>query len=51
MAYISEESDRYEVYVERFPQGGDKVRVSSDGGGQPKWRADGKELFYLGPAC
>ena len=48
MAYLSDESGRYEVYVERFPQGGDRVRVSSEGGGQPKWRRDGNELFYLG---
>ena len=47
MAYLSEESGRYEIYVERFPQGGDKIRISSGGGGQPKWRGDGQELYYL----
>jgi Tol biopolymer transport system component len=49
LAYISAESGRYEVYVEPFRQPGERVRVSPDGGGQPKWRGDGKELFYLSP--
>ena len=47
MAYMSDESGRFEVYVQRFPERGDKVRVSTDGGSQPKWRRDGRELFYL----
>ncbi|MDO8677104.1 MAG: protein kinase [Acidobacteriota bacterium] len=47
LAYVADESGRYEIYVERFPQAGDKLRLSSEGGGQPQWRRDGKELFYL----
>jgi Tol biopolymer transport system component len=47
LAYISTESGRYEVYVEPFRRRGEKVRVSAGGGAQPKWRGDGKELFYL----
>jgi len=46
LAYASRESDRSEVYVEPFRREGDRVRVSMDGGGQPKWRGDGKELFF-----
>ena len=46
LAYISTQSGDWEVYVEPFRRPGDRVRVSVDGGGQPKWRADGKELFY-----
>jgi Tol biopolymer transport system component len=46
LAYISDESGRYEVYVEPFRRPGERVRVSVDGGGQPKWRNDGKELFF-----
>jgi serine/threonine protein kinase/Tol biopolymer transport system component len=46
LAYASRESDRSEVYVEPFRREGDRVRVSTDGGGQPKWRGDGKELFF-----
>ena len=37
----------WEVYVARFPEFTDKRQVSSAGGMQPRWRRDGKELFYL----
>ena len=47
LAYITTESGRYEVYIEPFRRRGEKVRVSTGGGGQPRWRGDGKELFYL----
>jgi Tol biopolymer transport system component len=49
LAYVSQESGRSEVYLEPFRRAGDRVRVSVDGGGQPKWRGDGKELFYTTP--
>jgi Tol biopolymer transport system component len=49
LAYISRESGRDEVYVEPFRRDGERVRVSTNGGGQPKWRGDGKELFYTTP--
>ena len=38
-----------QVYVQPFERPGHKVRVSTDGGGDPKWRGDGKELFYVAP--
>ncbi|HEY3157330.1 MAG TPA: protein kinase, partial [Vicinamibacterales bacterium] len=48
MAYSSDESGRWEVYVAAFPGPGGKWQVSSGGGGaQPRWRRDGKELFDL----
>ncbi|MCA1733591.1 MAG: hypothetical protein LC732_08310 [Acidobacteria bacterium] len=47
LAYLSHESGRYEVYIEPFRRPGERVRVSRDGGGQPRWRGDGTELFYL----
>jgi len=48
VAYTSTESgQRLEVYVQSFPAGKGKVQVSSEGGSQPRWRADGKELFYI----
>jgi Tol biopolymer transport system component len=47
LAYISQESGRWEVYIEPFGRQGERVRVSVNGGGQPRWRGDGKELFYL----
>ena len=46
LAFISEETGRYEVYVERLDTR-ERSRVSREGGGQPRWRGDGKELFYL----
>ncbi|MBI4478398.1 MAG: PD40 domain-containing protein [Acidobacteria bacterium] len=47
LAYGSNESGSYEVYVQPFPTPGDRVRISTNGGSQPRWRKDGKELFYL----
>ena len=49
VAYTSTESGRPEVYVQPFPATGAKWQVSTAGGEQPRWRADGKELFYLAP--
>jgi eukaryotic-like serine/threonine-protein kinase len=48
VAYASNESGRWEVYVTSFPEAKGKWQVSNAGGEQPKWRGDGKELFYLG---
>ncbi|MDX1582480.1 MAG: protein kinase [Thermoanaerobaculia bacterium] len=47
LAYVSPESGRDEVYVEPFRREGDRARVSLAGGGQPKWRGDGNELFFV----
>jgi Tol biopolymer transport system component len=47
VAYRSTESGREEVFVVPYPGPGDKVQVSSTGGKFPRWRRDGKELFYL----
>jgi Tol biopolymer transport system component len=48
VAYMSEESGKKEVYVRLFPAAsGGKWMVSKGGGGQPIWRRDGKELFYI----
>ena len=49
MAYVSNESGRNQVYVAPFPGPGGKVPVSTAGGNQPRWRADGRELFYIAP--
>jgi Tol biopolymer transport system component len=46
IAYRSNESGIYEVYVAPFPGPGGKRQVSTAGGNAPRWRADGKELFY-----
>lgn len=47
VAYGSTESGKWEVYVTSFPDGRGKWQISTDGGTQPRWRGDGKELFYL----
>jgi len=47
MAYASDETGRREVYVRQFPSGEGLWRVSSGGGDQPRWRGDGKVLFYV----
>jgi len=47
IAYTSDESGRDEVYVQPFPPSGAKWEVSAEGGSFPRWRDDGKELFYL----
>ncbi len=47
IAYNTNESGRFEVKVVPFPPTGEKWQVSTDGGVQPTWRADGRELYYL----
>ena len=52
IAYASDESGRSEIYIQPFPappNGGSKTPISRDGGSQPRWRRDGKELFYSSP--
>jgi Tol biopolymer transport system component len=49
LAYASDESGAYQVYVQPFPPTGGKWQVSTGGGVQPRWRGDGKELFYIAP--
>jgi hypothetical protein len=49
VAYNSDESGREEVYAARFPEMDHTRQLSQEGGCQPMWRKDGKELFYLGP--
>jgi eukaryotic-like serine/threonine-protein kinase len=48
IAYQSNESGRYEIYVQPFPGLEGKFQISTNGGAQPRWRSDGKELFYIG---
>jgi hypothetical protein len=49
VVYTSNESGEYEIYVESYPRGAQKDRISTHGGTQPRWRRDGKELFYISP--
>jgi eukaryotic-like serine/threonine-protein kinase len=48
IAYESTESGRSEIYVQPFQSPGAKSLISIDGGAQPRWRDDGKELFFIG---
>jgi hypothetical protein len=48
MAYTSDESGQRDVYVRPFPAAEGVWRISTMGGEQPRWRADGREMFYLG---
>jgi dipeptidyl aminopeptidase/acylaminoacyl peptidase len=47
VAYQSDESGRWEVYLRPFPEPGPPVRISADGGVQPVWRRDGRELYFV----
>jgi Tol biopolymer transport system component len=47
LAYSSDESGQFEVYVQPFPPTGAKWQISNHGGREPTWRRDGRELFYL----
>ncbi len=49
VAYASNESGRWEIYVTSFPEPGGNWKVSSSGGSEPRWRRDGRELYYLAP--
>jgi len=47
VAYSSNETGKFEIYVTSFPEARGKWLVSTGGGEQPRWRGDGRELFYL----
>ncbi|HKD86199.1 MAG TPA: protein kinase [Terriglobales bacterium] len=47
LAYSSDESNRREVYITPFPSGGPKWQASTAGGLFPRWRGDGKELYFI----
>ena len=49
LAYASDESGVWEIYVTSFPGAAGKWQVSRGGGTEPRWRGDGKEMFYIGP--
>jgi Tol biopolymer transport system component/predicted Ser/Thr protein kinase len=48
VAYVSDESGRGEIYVQSFADPALRFQVSAGGGWRPRWRADGRELFYVG---
>ena len=50
VAYASDESGVWEIYVTSFPGAAGKWQVSRGGGTEPRWRGDGKEIFYIAPS-
>ncbi|MCJ7442754.1 MAG: protein kinase [Thermoanaerobaculaceae bacterium] len=51
VAYNSNESGKWEIYVTSFPEARGKWQVSIGGGEQPRWAGDGREIFFLSPDC
>jgi len=49
LAYMSIETGRQEIYVVPFPSLSSKLQISTTGGVQPRWRRDGKEIYYIAP--
>jgi len=49
VTYTSNETGRFEVYVRSFPGSVEKWQISASGGAHPRWRRDGKEIFYISP--
>ena len=49
IAYVSDESGREEVYVRPFPAADSRWQISASGGRRPRWRRDGRELFFASP--
>ncbi len=48
IAFGSTLSGRFEIYVQSYPDGSDRIQVSPNGGFQPQWRGDGRELYFIG---
>ena len=46
VAYASDESGQSEIYIDSFPEPGRRIRVTTAGGTEPRWRRDGKELYF-----
>jgi DNA-binding winged helix-turn-helix (wHTH) protein/Tol biopolymer transport system component len=49
LAYAADDSGALEVYAQRYPELGERYKVSVGGGGQPQWRRDQRELYYIAP--
>ena len=49
IAFVSDESGRDEVYIQAMPPASFRTKISINGGVLPRWRADGKELFFVSP--
>jgi Tol biopolymer transport system component len=49
VAYQTNESRRFEIVVQQFPKATERFPVSTAGGISPRWRADGRELYFIAP--
>src|SRR5262249_40538561 len=49
VAYQTNESGRFEIMVQAFPEAHGRSPVSTNGGIEPRWRSDGKELYFIAP--
>jgi Tol biopolymer transport system component len=49
VAYMSDESGRFEIYATTFPDAGGRWQVSQNGGQEPRWASSGRELFFFAP--
>jgi hypothetical protein len=49
VAYQSDETGRYEIYIQAFPEPHGATRISTTGGQYPQWGPDGREIFYVSP--
>jgi hypothetical protein len=49
LAFTSDESGQWEIYIDAFPESRGKVRISTHGGTFPAWSSSGRELFYVSP--
>jgi len=49
VAYSASKTGRFEIYVQPFPLTGDKQQISLDGGLEPRWRGDSRELYFISP--
>jgi Tol biopolymer transport system component len=49
VAYETNESGRFEIVLQPFPEPSGKWQVSTGGGTQPRWRADSRELYFIAP--
>ncbi len=46
VAYASDESGQFDIYIDTFPQPGSRIRVTTAGGTEPRWRGDGREIYF-----